>query len=159
MVFFVPWLLISLAVLLLPLRKDIPIVEQLIIFDYLILVPFAVFGLVGLTTPYWLGRSARSTVYAVTNRRAIVIKGAILGEVKSYRPLDIPTIGVTLYRDGIGDVILWSEEYRNHDGERETRTEGFFAIDGAQHVARQVEKLVESGRGFTLSTGAPAPSQ
>lgn len=157
--FFWPWVLISLAMLLIPLRLDVPIFEQFEILDLAILVPFVILGVMGLTTPYWLRRSARLTVYAVTNCRALVIKDGMLGEVKSYWPLDIPTVGLTLYRDGIGDVVLWFEEYCDQDGERNTRTEGFFDIDGAQQVARLVEKLVESVRGFGRTSGAPVTSQ
>jgi hypothetical protein len=157
--FFVPWLLISLAVLLIPLRTDDPIFEQFVMLDLVILFPFVIFGLMGLTTPYWLRRNARSTVYAVTNRRALVIKYGFLGEVKSYWPLDIPTVALTLYCEGIGDVVLWSEEYCDQDGERNTRTEGFFDIEGAQHVARLMEKLVEAVRGFGSKAVAPLGPQ
>ena len=107
-------------------------------------VPFVLIGLGGLSTPLWLRRRARSTIYAITNQRAISIEGAKSITVKSYLASDIAHIERTEHQDGSGDLVLRTERYRDSDGDRQTRRHGFFAIDDVRRIANLVENLTRS---------------
>ena len=107
-------------------------------------LPFLLVGLGGLCIPLWIRRKARSTLYAITNQRAITIEGANSITIKSYLASDIAGLERTEHQDGSGDLILRSERYRDSDGDRQTRQHGFFAIDDVRHVESLVEKLTQT---------------
>ena len=117
-------------------------------------IPFLLIGLGGLISPLWLLRKAHSTIYAITNRRAISIEGARTTTVRSYRPEDIMRVDRTEHRDGTGDLTLWTEKYRDSDGDQQTERYGFFAIPNV----RQVQNLLEAlrARHARSETGAGA---
>lgn len=110
-------------------------------------LPFLLIGIGGLSAPLWLRRKARSTVYAITDRRAISIEGTKSITVKSYLASDIANIERTEHQDGSGDLVLRTEPYRDSDGDRQTRRHGFFAIDNVRSVERLVENLLRDNRG------------
>ena len=105
-------------------------------------LPFLLIGIGGLSAPLWLRRKARSMVYAITNRRAISIEGTKSITVKSYPAAEIANIERTEHEDGSGDLVLWTQRYRDSDGDRQTKQHGFFAIDNVRSVESLVETLV-----------------
>ena len=109
-------------------------------------LPFVLIGLGGLSSPYWLRRKAHSMIYAITSERAISIEGARSIAVLSYRPEDIVSFERTEHQDGSGDLILVSENYKDSDGDRQTRKRGFFAIDNVRKVAQLIEALQAASR-------------
>src|SRR5207247_633237 len=40
-------------------------------------LPFVLIGIGMLSAPYWMARTARSTIYAITDKRALVISGGM----------------------------------------------------------------------------------
>jgi len=110
-------------------------------------LPFLLIGLGGLAYPLWMRRRAISMIYAISNQRAIAIEGEKPITVVSYRALDITSIERTEHQDGSGNVVLWTEHYRDSDGYRQTRQHGFFAIDDVRHVARLAERLTRPNIG------------
>lgn len=104
-------------------------------------LPFLLIGLGGLSSPLWLRRKARSTIYAITNHRAISIEGAKSITVKSYLASDIADIEHTEHQDGTGDLVLRAERYRDSDGDRQTKQHGFFAVDNVRRVKGLIENL------------------
>jgi len=109
-------------------------------------LPFVLIGLGGLSSPFWLRRKARSMIYAITNERAIAIEGSRSITVVSYGPEDIVSFERTEHQDGSGDLILVSENYKDSDGDRQTRKRGFLAIDNVRKVARLIEVLQAANR-------------
>ena len=79
--------------------------------------------------------TARRTIYAVTNRRIIVIQG---GErVLSVLPASINACHVTADKTGAGSLVFSSDiEY----GDRLAEV-GFYGIPEVHHVAEHVERL------------------
>ncbi|MFL6659386.1 MAG: hypothetical protein ACJ8GW_15005 [Massilia sp.] len=107
-------------------------------------LPFLLIGLGGLCSPLWLKRKALTTIYAITNQRALTIKGKKTFTIKSYLPADLATLEKTVHQDGSGDLILWTEHYHDSDGDKQKRTEGFSDIENVRHVEKLLESLAQS---------------
>ena len=107
-------------------------------------LPFLFIGLGGMSMPYWKRREARSTIYAITNRRAITIEGAKSITVKSYLAADIADLERTEHQDGGGDLVLRKEGYRDSDGDKQTSRYGFFAIADVRRVEQLIEALLQA---------------
>ena len=114
-------------------------------------LPFVLIGLGGLSAPLWLRRRAGSTVYAITNQRALVIAGVKSITVKSYLAGDIANTEKTQHQDGSGDLVLRTEHYRDSDGDSRTSKEGFFSINDVREVERLIENL---SKGTAFATPA-----
>ena len=119
---------------------------------YLVLfgLPFVLAGLAGLSTPIWLKRRAQSTVYAITNRRALSIEGTKSITVKTYLGTHIANIEKVEHRDGSGDLILRTDQYRDSEGDKQTLREGFTAVGDVRHVERLLDTLVRSSAAQTV---------
>ena len=105
-------------------------------------IPFVLIGLGGLSAPVWLRRKALSIIYAITNERAITIEGIKSVMVKSYLVNDLGALERTEHQDGSGDLVFRNEYYRDSDGDRQTRKQGFFAIADVRRVEELLEKLI-----------------
>ena len=102
---------------------------------------FLLFGLGGLSSPFWMRRKATSTVYAITDQRSMSIEGATSITVRSYRPSDIAGIERTEHPDGSGDLVFLTERHGDTDADRHTGQQGFLAIDDVRHVQQLIETL------------------
>lgn len=101
-------------------------------------LPFLFIGIGGLSAPLWLRRKARSTLYAITQHRAISIEGAKSITVKSYPAAQLTHVERTEHQDGTGDLVLRIEHYQDSEGSQQTKKQGFFAINNV----RQVEGII-----------------
>lgn len=142
--FFIPWTAFSLFWIAGASGFQMPEFENGWSLFPLFGLPFLFIGLGGLGSPFWLRRKARSMIYAITNQRAITIDGAKSITVKSYLAPDIADIERIEHRDGSGDLILRTEHYQDSDGDRQTRRQGFFAIENVRHVEQLVERLARA---------------
>ena len=106
----------------------------------LIVVGFVLLGLTYFARPIYDYIMAIRTIYAVTDRRALILKGTLRGRVaQSYKQID-QVKRRTLIK-GKGDVIFGSETKKvRRQGQSVvvTRKIGFFGIDDA----RQVEQIM-----------------
>ncbi len=107
-------------------------------------VPFVLIGLVMLATPLWTHRSARRTVYAVTNRRAIVIRGGRTTSIRSYLPDRLRELHRRERNDGTGDVLFATRFWTDSEGDRRTEESGFLRIDNPKEVEARLRHLAES---------------
>jgi hypothetical protein len=101
--------------------------------------PFVGLGIFLICSPLWLRRKARNTVYALTDRRAIIWDAGWYGAfvVRSYASSGLGRIARRERADGSGDLIF--EDYPTRGSTKEGATcQGFLCID---HV-REVEDLV-----------------
>ena len=94
-------------------------------------VPFVLVGLGMLTSPYWLYKKAKQTVYALTNRRAMIITGGSTKKVQSFTGNDIGIIERTERSNGIGDVV-----FATVVGKKSDQPVGFMGISEARRVER-----------------------
>src|SRR6266403_2146588 len=69
-------------------------------------LPFLLIGLGIVLAPLWAYLKGRSTVYAVTNQRVMVITGGNSRSVKSYTPADILGVEHRERPDGSGDIVI-----------------------------------------------------
>jgi hypothetical protein len=107
-------------------------------------IPFVLIGLAMLSAPYWALRKARRTVYAITDRRVLLIEGGLLGSVRvrSIEPERLNDVTRTQYADGSGNLIL----QRQYQGNAQNRGAqflniGFYAIPDVKHVEDLVREL------------------
>ncbi len=75
--------------------------------------------------PWMQHARAKSTLYVLTNLRALILTDGIKHSVRSYRLPELPELTVRPRRDGSGDIILETEEYKDGDGDLQTREHGF----------------------------------
>ncbi|HKP84987.1 MAG TPA: hypothetical protein VJZ26_02750 [Blastocatellia bacterium] len=94
-------------------------------------VPFVLVGLGLLTSPYWLYKKAKLTVYALTNRRAMIITGHATRKIQSFAGGDIGLIERTERANGRGDVIFATVETKKN-----SQQVGFMGISDARRVER-----------------------
>lgn len=119
--------------------------------------PFALFPLVGLplvliglgmlVSPFWLARRATKTIYAITNLRAIVWEGRILGgtHVQSFLPERLTAMTRIERADGSGDVLF--EEFTTGRGSGSTTVRrGFVGVARVREVEDVVRRTLLAGR-------------
>lgn len=98
---------------------------------------FLVVGLGLLFSPLTAMKRGSSTVYAVTDRRLIVLES---GKVLSYSPSDLQTLERRDTPDGRGDLVFQRRTSYSSEGHSSVREIGFFGIPNP----REVERLVRA---------------
>jgi hypothetical protein len=98
-------------------------------------IPFLLVGLGVMLGPLWVYLAARKTVYAVTEKRALIIVG---GAVQSFTSADVGDISRFERSDGSGSVFFASRGIVTSNGFTRQARVGFEGIPDV----RQVEKLI-----------------
>ena len=101
-------------------------------------VPFALVGLGVMAAPLWAFLAARHTVYAVTERRALIIGGLFSRNVQSFTRAEIGNVTRIERPDGSGTVHFASRTYTTSKGFTRVRPIGFVGIP----EVRRVEQLI-----------------
>ena len=113
-------------------------------------VPFVLFGVWMITAPARARRRLRNTVYAVTDRRAVIVERGFWGTTAhSFGPEQLAGLRLIERPSGRGDVILSETVYADSDGDRRLIPVGFLNIPDARRIEGLVRELVaplESGR-------------
>ncbi len=91
----------------------------------------------------WL---AHRIVYAVTDRRLMIVHDLAGRWVESFGRSDINALDIAERSDGSGDVVFWERVVRGEESD-ETRRRGFFGIAAVRDVARLVDELRQSADG------------
>ena len=112
-------------------------------------VPVLAIGLGMIGAPLWMRRAARRTVYALTDRRAIVWRARPVRreiEVRSFQPAELGELTRVERDDGTGDLVfreLVSTSYDSDGDRRTTRTRiGFIGIDRVREVEDLLRKTL-----------------
>ena len=104
-------------------------------------LPFLLIGLVMTMSPLLVYLKGRSGVYAVTNRRVMVITGTTSRSVKSIIPNDIAEVDHRERPDGTGDVLIRTNTViRTNNGATQI-TVGLYGVPNVKEVAGLVMKL------------------
>jgi hypothetical protein len=109
-------------------------------------LPFVLIGFGMLSTPLWTHHSARRTVYAITNRRAILVRGGRTTTFRSFLPDRLHELQRRERNDGSGDVVFVSRFWTDSEGDRRTEETGFMRIDNPKEVEDRLRHLAESNR-------------
>jgi len=108
-------------------------------------MPFLLIGLGMLSAPLWMIRKARRTVYAVTNRRALILERGRNLRVHSFGPEALHRVEKRVKSDGSGDLIF----ERRLGAQGGTMTFlcdlGFFGVENVDGVEAALRGLVEKG--------------
>jgi hypothetical protein len=116
-------------------------------------IPFVLIGLFMVASPIWLRRQAHKTLYALTDRRAIVFEPTWFRTVtvRSYTAAGLSHLSRRERPDGSGDLVF--EEFTtsslDSDGNRSysTTRRGFLAIDRVREVEDLVRKTLLAHQG------------
>jgi hypothetical protein len=104
-------------------------------------LPFLLIG-VGITlSPLWVYLKGRSSVYAVTNRRVMLITGTSSRSVKSITPTDIAGVNYRERPDGRGDVLIRTNSVMRTNNGATQITVGLYGVPNVKEVAGLVMKL------------------
>ncbi|MGI9436559.1 MAG: hypothetical protein ACR2Q4_17315 [Geminicoccaceae bacterium] len=128
-------------------------------------LPFIAASLGFALMPWWWPSYTRHVVYAISDRRLLIIRDWPRRRVTSYGPDDIDVVERRERGDGSGDVIFRREEHRklrhHHDpqgkrrvGEREI---GFFGVPDVRQVEDAIWSFKEQ-RGRAEDTGPIDPT-
>ncbi len=104
-------------------------------------IPFALIGLLMISAPLFAYRSARRSVYIITNRRAITIENQWGFTIRSYTPEKLQNVYRHERSDGTGDVIIGYREWRDSEGDRCTENLGFMGIRNPKEVESMLKDL------------------
>jgi hypothetical protein len=104
-------------------------------------VPFFLVGLGIILAPLWAYLKGRSTVYAVTNQRVMVISGGSTRSVKSCTPADIVSVEHVERADGSGDIIIRTNALTRSNNSVSQATVSLCGVANVKEVARQVMNL------------------
>ena len=101
-------------------------------------IPFLLIGLGMLTAPLWAWLMAGRTLYAVTNKRAIIISGVLATAVQSYPHSEINDLTRVERPGGAGDLIFATRLVTTRRGGTRRQPIGFLGIPDV----RSVEQLI-----------------
>lgn len=107
-------------------------------------IPFILIGLAMLSSPFWLYRSAKRSVYVLTDRRAIVFTAGHRGShsIRSLFPASLQSIERKQHADGSGDLVLVRDVSRDNDGDRVSKPIGFLAVRDVRTVEELMRKTL-----------------
>lgn len=106
-------------------------------------LPFLGIGIFMLLTPYFSYQADKKTLYAVTDRRIVIIKGGRSIETKSYLPDQLEEL-TKRERSETGDLVF-AHRSRRGSKNREIREEiGFFNITDLRGAQASIKNLIEN---------------
>lgn len=88
---------------------------------------------------------ARTTRYAVTDRRAIIVSGRAMNARRDYLPDAIGPLETRNEIHGAGDLLFNHTIKIGHFGRRRTESDGFIGIAEIAKARRALSALMESG--------------
>ncbi len=110
-------------------------------------IPFVLMGLWIVATPLRAYAAASSTVFALTDKRALIVKG---GTATSYPLEQVAFVELEFGADGRGNVLFLNEPaspgfWRSNSGQM-MRKGGFIAIADAERVSQEMLRLMGQPR-------------
>ena len=107
-------------------------------------VPFVLIGLGMLSSPYWSWRKAKSTVYVLTNQRAIVFDANWWQAmtIRSFEPTRLVDLRRVQNADGSGDLVFDRTVTTDSEGSTKVTDHGFLSIANVKTVEEAVQRLV-----------------
>ncbi len=110
-------------------------------------VPFVLIGIGMLSSPLWVYYQAFKSAYVITDRRAITIEGGRSYTIRSYPPDKLQNLYRRERKNGIGDIIISFDSWKDSDGSAYKKDLGFINIREPKHVEKLLKKLTEQSAG------------
>lgn len=105
-------------------------------------VPFLLVGMATVLAPLWAFLKAKSTIYAVTNHRVMILTGSNGQKVKSLMPADILSVEHRERPDGSGDITLMTNQLvRTGNNMSSQMRVALCGVPNVKQVANQVMNL------------------
>lgn len=104
-------------------------------------LPFLLVGLGIVLAPLWAFLKGRSTVYAVTNQRVMIITGGNSRSVKSFTPADIVSVEHRERPNGSGDIVLLTTGLMRNNNSVSQIKAVLVGVPNVKQVAQQVMAL------------------
>lgn len=110
-------------------------------------LPFLLVGLAMVFVPLWAFLTGKKTIYAVTNRRVMVISGVKSRAVKSLTPADIAGVDYRERPDGSGDIAITTNTMMRSGNNMSTQMKvALCGVPNVKQVADQVIALHTQAR-------------
>ncbi|GIW99293.1 MAG: hypothetical protein KatS3mg111_2626 [Pirellulaceae bacterium] len=117
-------------------------------------LPFILIGCGMLSVPFWRGRRLRNTVYAITDRRILILRAGKNTIVESVMPREIVKILRVEHADGTGSLRLMTghvADFVDHTGPLRSQVFNRMLTDGiviervgqAKLVERKLQQLID----------------
>jgi Bacterial PH domain len=104
-------------------------------------LPFLLVGLGMILAPLWAFFKGRETIYAVTDKRVMIISGSASRTVRSCTPADIASVDYRERPDGSGDIVIaTNSQIRTNNSVSQLKV-GLYGVSNVKDVARQVLNL------------------
>ena len=107
-------------------------------------VPFVLVGLGMMTSPYWMKRAAKKTAYILTSERAIIIKGGMRMNIRSFLPDSLGDLERSQDDEGCGDIVFGKDISRGSKGSTHIQPYGFLGIADVKEVEKIVRALAST---------------
>lgn len=108
-------------------------------------IPFLLVGLGMLSSPLWKMRSAKRTVYILTEKRAVIFSGGWKTDIRSFSPDQLQDITRKQHADGSGDVVFKREISNfNHQNNMPVKEIGFLAIEQVKKVEDMIRAMAKN---------------
>jgi hypothetical protein len=104
-------------------------------------LPFLLVGIGMVLAPLWAFLKGGNTVYAVTDKRVMIITGSRSRVVKSCTPADIASVDYRERPDGSGDIVIATNSQMRTNNSVSQIKVGLYGVANVKEVARQVLNL------------------
>ena len=108
-------------------------------------LPFVLIGLGMLSSPFWMMKKAKGTVYVLTDKRAIIFEGGWRTNIRSLGPDQLRDLSRKQRSDGSGDIVFKKEiSYNNQGNNMPVKEIGFLCIDNVKEVEDKIREVAKS---------------
>jgi hypothetical protein len=130
------------------LKGDLPLAKGENVLDLTpMLLPLGgafLFGLLLVLEPLWAAYRARTTLYAISDRRLLIVNLFPLRQIQSFPPEELNMLECTERPDGSGDLVF-REAVMGSGRSRQTKRFGFFGVPEVRRVEDEVRRLAARG--------------
>lgn len=107
-------------------------------YDILLLIALLVVGVASISLPFRRYAEAKTAIYLLTDKRAVV--------VKKYAEMSTRLERITLVEwraagQNLGDVLFMDHEFTTENGDRRIVRDGFVGIANAKEIAQEMRRL------------------
>jgi hypothetical protein len=107
-------------------------------------IPFILIGIAMLSAPLVTFYKSGKTAYVITNKKAFIVIGGRTTLVRSFGPEQLNDLFRRERRDGVGDIVLKTREWKDSEGDTQSEEFGFMNIRDVRNVEKKLKELASS---------------